>query len=43
MFRDTSMDYLDKEDVKQIWNQNTQITDEEFLNMYDGFAHAPLP
>ena len=33
MFRDTSMDYLDKEDVKQIWNQNTRITDEEFLNM----------
>lgn len=33
MFRDTSMDYLDKEEVKQIWNQNMRITDEDFLNM----------
>lgn len=33
MFRDTSMDYLDKEEVKQIWNRNMQITDEEFMNM----------
>lgn len=33
MFRDTSMDYLDKEEVKGIWNRNMQITDEEFLSM----------
>jgi nitroreductase len=33
MFKDTSMDYLDKEEVKEIWNNNMKITDEEFLNM----------
>lgn len=33
MFRDTSMDYLSKEESRAIWNKNMQITDEEFLNM----------
>lgn len=33
MFRDTSMDYLDKDEVKEIWNNNMKITDEEFLSM----------
>lgn len=33
MFRDTSMDYLEKEEIRRIKNQNAQITDEEFLAM----------
>lgn len=33
MFRDTSMDYLSREEVMEIWNNNMRITDEEFLAM----------
>lgn len=33
MFRDTSMDYLSREEVWEIWNKNMRITDEEFLAM----------
>lgn len=33
MFRDTSMDYLPKEEVMQIWNRNMKLTDEELLDM----------
>ena len=33
MFRDTSMDYLSKEESGEIWNKNMQITDAQFLNM----------
>ncbi|CUX44824.1 nitroreductase family protein [Clostridium sp. C105KSO13] len=33
MFRDTSMDYITKEESRAIWNKNMQITDEEFLHM----------
>lgn len=35
MFRDTSMDYLSKEEVKKMWDENMKLTDEEFLDMDD--------
>ncbi len=33
MFRDTSMDYLSMEEVRDLWNNNMRLTDEEFLTM----------
>lgn len=33
MFRDTSMDYLSKEEAIEIWNNNMRLTDEELLAM----------
>ena len=33
MFRDTSMDYLPREEVLEIWNNNMRLTDEQLLNM----------
>mgnify|MGYP001004887135 CR=1 FL=1 len=33
MFRDTSMDYLTADEVKEIWNSNMRLTDEELLAM----------
>lgn len=33
MFRDTSMDYLSPEEVREIWNNNMKLTDEQFLAM----------
>lgn len=33
MFRDTSMDYLSKEEAREIWDKNMRLTDEEFLAM----------
>lgn len=33
MFRDTSMDYLSQEEVREIWNNNMKLTDEQLLAM----------
>lgn len=33
MFRDTSMDYLSKEEAREIWEKNMKLTDEELLAM----------
>lgn len=33
MFRDTSMDYLSREEAREIWDKNMRLTDEEFLTM----------
>ncbi len=33
MFRDTSMDYLSTEEVRNLWDSNMRLTDEEFLAM----------
>lgn len=33
MFRDSSMDYLPREEVLEIWNNNMRLTDEQLLNM----------
>ena len=33
MFRDTSMDYLSREEARDIWDKNMRLTDEEFLTM----------
>lgn len=29
MFRDTSMDYLSRDEVLEIWNNNMRLTDEQ--------------
>ena len=31
MFRDTSMDYLSRDEVLEIWNNNMRLTDEQLL------------
>jgi nitroreductase len=33
MFRDTSMDYLSRDEVLEIWNHNMRLTDEQLLAM----------
>ena len=33
MFRDTSMDYLSRDEVLEIWNNNMRLTDEQLLAM----------
>ena len=33
MFRDTSMDYLSTEEVREIWEKNMRLSDEELLGM----------
>lgn len=33
MFRDTSMDYLSREEAREIWDRNMRLTDDEFLTM----------
>ena len=33
MFRDTSMDYYPKEEVRKLWSENMSFSDEELLNM----------
>lgn len=33
MLRDTSMDYLPKEEVTRVWNRNMKFSDEELLHM----------
>lgn len=33
MFRDTSMDYYTREEVKALWDANMNFTDEQLLTM----------
>ena len=41
MFRDTSMDYLPREEVLEIWNNNMRLTDEHVPIIPWRFRYMP--